>query len=250
MIRWFTDIFKGVKTVFTGMRITAQQYFNTNLHKQFVTLQYPDERWQVPRAFRGMIKCDTDVCIVCYMCSRACPVSCISIEGIKEEGKSTKTATKFVVDYGKCLYCGLCVEPCPVDCIFHSHDYETAAYTRDTTWVNWANPDYKVENPFVGDNPHGSGKKPKKKAPAKKAAPKADDGAATAVADAPAGEMTISRVWIEEGCIVCDLCEDTCPEVFDVQEETCIIRTDADLTKVAAIIEAAEGCPVDVIKYE
>ena len=65
----------------------------------------------------------------------------------------------------------------------------------------------------------------------------------------------VTKVWIAPGCIVCDSCESDCPEVFDVQEETCVIRPEAqkpDFTKplTPSIIVAAEGCPVDVIKYE
>lgn len=65
----------------------------------------------------------------------------------------------------------------------------------------------------------------------------------------------IVKVWIAPGCIVCDACEADCPEVFDVQEETCVIRPEAqkaDFTKALtpSIIIAAEGCPVDVIKFE
>ncbi|MCC6581645.1 MAG: Rieske 2Fe-2S domain-containing protein [Phycisphaeraceae bacterium] len=65
----------------------------------------------------------------------------------------------------------------------------------------------------------------------------------------------VTKVWIAPGCIVCDACETECPEVFDVQEETCVIRPpakDADFTKplTPAIKAAAEGCPVDVIKFE
>jgi len=65
----------------------------------------------------------------------------------------------------------------------------------------------------------------------------------------------ITKVWIAPGCIVCDACETDCPEVFDVQEETCVIRPEAlkaDFTKplTPSIITAAEGCPVEVIKFE
>jgi ferredoxin len=82
--------------------------------------------------------------------------------------------------------------------------------------------------------------------------------------------MAIKRVWIEEGCIVCNACETTCPEVFNVTEDSCHIRaevrTDGQQTTnlpekselLAAIgndlseqiEEAAEGCPVEVIKFE
>lgn len=72
----------------------------------------------------------------------------------------------------------------------------------------------------------------------------------------PTVEM-VTKVWIAPGCIVCDACETTCPEVFEVQHdnETCIIRPaalDAEFTKplTKTIIEAAAECPVDVIKFE
>src|SRR5439155_8852199 len=65
----------------------------------------------------------------------------------------------------------------------------------------------------------------------------------------------ITKVWIAPGCIVCDACENDCPEVFDVQETTCLIRPPAmnpDFLKplTPSIIVAAEGCPVNVIKFE
>ena len=65
----------------------------------------------------------------------------------------------------------------------------------------------------------------------------------------------ITKVWIDPGCIVCDACETTCPDVFEVQEENCIIRPEAlqaEFTRprTQLIIDAAEECPVDVIKFE
>ena len=65
----------------------------------------------------------------------------------------------------------------------------------------------------------------------------------------------ITKVWIAPGCIVCDSCENDCPEVFDVQEQTCVIRPpalSADFLKplTPSVIIAAEGCPVDVIKFD
>ena len=82
--------------------------------------------------------------------------------------------------------------------------------------------------------------------------------------------MAITKVWIEEGCIVCDACETACPEVFHVTEDTCTIlgevREDgiSDENRDAKnplkgdtgeeledqIEEAADGCPVEVIKFE
>jgi cytochrome b6-f complex iron-sulfur subunit len=67
--------------------------------------------------------------------------------------------------------------------------------------------------------------------------------------------QVVTKVWIAPGCIVCDACENDCPEVFDVQEETCVIRPpamSADFLKplTPSIQVAAEGCPVDVIKFD
>jgi ferredoxin len=81
--------------------------------------------------------------------------------------------------------------------------------------------------------------------------------------------MAVTAVWIEEGCIVCNACETTCPEVFKVTEETCVIlgdvRQDGKTTEnreeknplkdeegddlADQIEEAAEGCPVEVIQF-
>ena len=65
--------------------------------------------------------------------------------------------------------------------------------------------------------------------------------------------MAIKRVWIEPGCIVCNLSSDTCPEVFEVPEgsDTAVVKPGVDYDKLEAKIrEAAEACPVGVIKIE
>mgnify|MGYP001290197986 CR=1 FL=1 len=72
-----------------------------------------------------------------------------------------------------------------------------------------------------------------------------------------ATKQLVTKVWIAPGCIVCDACETTAPSVFEVQHEnnTCIIRPAAlepSFTKPLTddIIQSAEECPVDVIKFE
>ncbi len=62
--------------------------------------------------------------------------------------------------------------------------------------------------------------------------------------------MTISKVRIEEGCTACGLCEETCPEVFKVNDVSIVIEG-VDFNQYEdKIKEAAEDCPVEVIKYE
>lgn len=63
--------------------------------------------------------------------------------------------------------------------------------------------------------------------------------------------QSVTRVWIAPGCIVCNLCEDTCPEVFDVHDDMCTIRPSAGryiATHRAQVVQAARECPVDVIR--
>lgn len=65
----------------------------------------------------------------------------------------------------------------------------------------------------------------------------------------------ILKVWIEPGCIICDACETTCPEVFEVKEDSCVVKPEAASPeflrdKTEAIELAAEECPVEVIRFE
>jgi ferredoxin len=63
--------------------------------------------------------------------------------------------------------------------------------------------------------------------------------------------MGIKRVWVEEGCTVCHLCESTAPDVFVTGDETTSVKPGADLNAhEAEIRDAASGCPVEIIKFE
>lgn len=62
--------------------------------------------------------------------------------------------------------------------------------------------------------------------------------------------MAIKRVWIEEDCISCGSCEGICPEVFYVTDHS-NVKDGVNLNDFeAGIKEAAEACPVEVIKFE
>jgi ferredoxin len=64
--------------------------------------------------------------------------------------------------------------------------------------------------------------------------------------------MPITKVWIEEGCTACGLCEDIAPEVFELGDrDEAIVKPDADFAaNEDEIKEAAESCPVEVIKIQ
>jgi len=61
--------------------------------------------------------------------------------------------------------------------------------------------------------------------------------------------MAIKKVWIEEGCTACGLCEDICPEVFKVEDIATIIEGVNFADFEENIKEAADSCPVEIIKY-
>jgi len=60
----------------------------------------------------------------------------------------------------------------------------------------------------------------------------------------------VAKVWIESGCIVCNACEDAEPSVFKVNDDGCIVIAGATLDDGLKILEAAEACPVEIIKFD
>ena len=55
----------------------------------------------------------------------------------------------------------------------------------------------------------------------------------------------------EETCIGCGLCADTCPEVFEMNDEKAHVKVDEVPDAVAdACKEAVENCPVEAIQSE
>jgi len=145
VVDWLWDILKGFWTVVIGMGITISHFV-----KRPVTMHYPDEKWEVAPSFRGQIKCDVEKCIACEICSKTCPISCITVIGKREEGKPTKICTQFQVDHSKCMHCGLCVESCPKHAVFHSQDYEFAQISRKDLLVDYCLVGHQVKNPAAG----------------------------------------------------------------------------------------------------
>lgn len=61
--------------------------------------------------------------------------------------------------------------------------------------------------------------------------------------------MSITKVWVEEDCSSCGVCEDICPEVFLLKDIATVIEGVNYSEYDAKIREAADGCPVEVIKF-
>ena len=60
----------------------------------------------------------------------------------------------------------------------------------------------------------------------------------------------MKKVMIEPGCITCGACEFVSPEVFEVTD-ICRIKKNAPIKENQdAVRQAAQACPVNVIKIE
>lgn len=65
--------------------------------------------------------------------------------------------------------------------------------------------------------------------------------------------MAIIKVWLDESendCISCGVCESLCSEVFEVPDRMKVKKGVNFQDYEAAILEAVEACPSEVIKYE
>lgn len=135
---------KGFWSLLVGLRVTWQ-----HLWKKPITLQYPDETWDLPIGAKGQLFNKIEDCIGCLQCARVCPVDCIAIEigkagkeedlGMTSDGQKKKLhVLRFDIDFAKCCYCALCVDPCPTECLYMTKEYENSVYNRDNLIYHYA----------------------------------------------------------------------------------------------------------------
>ena len=112
----------------------------SHLIKPPVTIQYPEERMQMPIWTRGRPRLIYEVdtgelrCTACGACALACPVDVIKIEQHPSPIKG-KVLDRFDIDMAGCIECALCVEACPFRAITMAPDFEMAAFERTTDLV-------------------------------------------------------------------------------------------------------------------
>lgn len=123
-----------IKTVSEGLKGLASSYAITlkHLFRKPITEQYPEYKRPLPARSRARIILTRDPegderCVACYLCSAACPVSCISMEsGEREDGR--RYALWFRINFARCIFCGFCEEACPTLAIQLTPDFETCKY--------------------------------------------------------------------------------------------------------------------------
>jgi NADH-quinone oxidoreductase subunit I len=99
-----------------------------------VTVQYPEEKPQMPPRYRGRIVLTqdpdgTERCVACYLCAAACPTDCISLQATEDED-GRRYPEYFRINFSRCIFCGFCEEACPTYAIQLTPDFEMGEYDR------------------------------------------------------------------------------------------------------------------------
>jgi NADH-quinone oxidoreductase subunit I len=125
-----------IPAILTGMGITIRHFFRS-LGGKRVTMQYPEERWEVKDNYRGapvLVKDDEDrpKCVACSLCEYVCPPKAIYIvPGELDPGNPVERGPAvFNINMLRCIFCGLCEEACPEEAIFMSKEFELWGETR------------------------------------------------------------------------------------------------------------------------
>ena len=119
-----------------GLRITF-----VNMFRRRETLEYPEQRPQIPHGYRGVPTLVKDPngrekCVSCQLCEFVCPPKAIRITpGAIPAGTPNEAVEKapqaFDIDMLRCIYCGLCEEVCPEEAIFLQTQYSMSGGSRE-----------------------------------------------------------------------------------------------------------------------
>ena len=136
------NVIEGIKAIGTGFATTFKHLF-----RKPITEQYPEYKRPLPERSRARIVLTrnpdgTERCVACYLCSAACPVSCISMQSAEKEN-GRRYAEWFRINLGRCIYCGLCEEACPTSAIQLTPDFENCQ--RDILTLVFEKKDLLIE---------------------------------------------------------------------------------------------------------
>lgn len=122
--------------IVNGLKITMQ-----NMLKPPVTLEYPEERPDIPPGYRGVPTLVKDPngrtkCVSCQLCEFVCPPRAIRITPGEipleaSDAHVEKAPKEFEINMLRCIYCGFCQEVCPEEAIFLQDVFSLSGYTRE-----------------------------------------------------------------------------------------------------------------------
>lgn len=153
--KYFSDFFKGIHSLFTGMRVTSGYFFSPS---EIVTEKYPENRATLKmfERFKGEVvmphtEDNHHRCTGCGICENSCPngsIQVITRKELNEEGKSVRVLDKHIYHLSMCTFCGLCVKNCPSDALAFAPNFEHAVFDRNklTKTLNLQGSSLKKEN--------------------------------------------------------------------------------------------------------
>ena len=151
IIKYFTDIFKGVWSLLVGMKVTGSYFFRP---WTIVTQQYPENRKKLVmlERFKGEVvmphnEINEHKCTGCGICENNCPngtIEVISKSIISEEGKKKRILDKHIYRLSMCVFCGLCVKTCPSDALAFLPTFEHSVFDRNKLIKILNKPDSKI----------------------------------------------------------------------------------------------------------
>ena len=122
--------------IFQGLAITGGRLFRSK-----VTLEYPEQRPDLPLRYRGVPALVKDAagrvkCVACQLCEFVCPAKAIRITPgeIPADAPGAhveKEPVEFEIDMLRCIYCGMCEEVCPEEAIFLQGGFSLCGRTRE-----------------------------------------------------------------------------------------------------------------------
>ena len=130
--------------IIKGMAVTAKNFLGSYVSEERLpTIQYPEERQQLPEATRQFpfLVFDGDDpmkglrCVACQICEKECPPKCIYIVKSKDKrvdykGQMQLYPATFDIDLSVCMSCQICVEVCPFESIKMDTDFELSNSDR------------------------------------------------------------------------------------------------------------------------
>ena len=133
-LSWWEQLY--LPGILTGFKVTLGLFF-----RKKVTMQYPEEKWVVPKDYRGAPYLVKDQegrtkCVSCQLCEFICPPKAINIKPPgpkvnKATGNVEKIPEAFEINMLRCIFCGFCQEVCPEEAIFLMKDYSLTGESRE-----------------------------------------------------------------------------------------------------------------------
>lgn len=123
------------KGLLKGLGITFKHTF-----EPAITIQYPEQMPFLQERFRGCLAFDFKKCIVCGLCTKACPNNVLKLETEIPAGSKKKQLVTYTIDLQYCMFCNLCVEACPASCLYFTHDFELTKLKRDDIKIVYQRP--------------------------------------------------------------------------------------------------------------